>query len=65
MILEYIYILPLSLQMLVITRNTIDETAIVTQYFAIISGVVKWHAVLFEGMLLIIITTISMLFVFA
>ena len=44
--------------------NTIDETAIVTQYFAIIPGVAKWHAVLFEGALLMKITAISMLFVF-
>ena len=42
----------------------INEIAIITQYFAIISGVVKWHAVLFEGALLIKNTTISMLFVF-
>ena len=54
----------LSLQLLIITRDTIDETAIVTRYFAIISVVVKWHAVLFEGALLITITTISILFVF-
>ena len=38
--------------------NTIDETAIVTRYFAVISGVAKWHAVIFEGALLINITTI-------
>ena len=44
--------------------NTIDETAIVTRYFAIISEVAKWHAVLFEGVLSIKITNISMLFVF-
>ena len=44
--------------------NTIDETAIVTRYFAIIFGVAKWHEVLFEGALLIKITTISVLFVF-
>ena len=44
--------------------STIDETAIVTQYFTIISGVAKWHAILFEGVLLIKITTISMLLVF-
>ena len=42
----------------------IDETAIITRYFAKTSGVAKWHAVLFEGALLIKITTISMLFVF-
>ena len=35
---EYIYILPLSLQLFVITRNMINEIAIVTQYFAIISS---------------------------
>ena len=29
------------------------ETAIVTRYFVIISGVAKWHAILFEGALLI------------
>ena len=33
--------------------NKIDETAIVARYFAIISGVAKWHVVLFEGALLI------------
>ena len=54
------YILPLSLQLLI----SIDETAIVTRYFARISIVTKWHVVLFEGALLIKITTISMLFVF-
>ena len=48
---------------LYVTWNTIDETTIVTQYFAIISEVVKWHAVLFEGALLIKITTISILFI--
>ena len=61
---EYIYILPLFLQLLIITRNTINETAIVTRYFTIISRVVKWHAALFKGALLIKITTISMLFVY-
>ena len=49
------------MQLLVVTRNTIDETAIVIRYFAIISRVAKWHAVLFEGALLIKITTILML----
>ena len=44
--------------------NAIDKTAIVTRYFAILPGVTKWHVVLFEGALLIKITTISMLFVF-
>ena len=44
--------------------NTIDETVIVTRYFAIISRVAKGHAVLFEGALLIKNTTISMLLVF-
>ena len=44
--------------------NAIGVTAIVTPYFTIISGVTKWHAVLFKGALLINITTISMLFVF-
>ena len=44
--------------------NTFNETAIVAWYFSIISGVAKWHAVLFEGELLIKITTVSMLFVF-
>ena len=44
--------------------NTIGETASLHDIFVIKSGVAKWHVVLFEGALLIKITTISMLFVF-
>ena len=39
--------------------NTIDEIIIITQLFAVLPKVAKWHAVVFEGVLLIKSTTIS------